>query len=94
MSRLFLLSSNTTTEPYPVYPIGMAIIASALESDGHTVFQFDFLASWQSESELLAELSRFRPDYIGISIRNIDNVDSLTSESNWYLGKIRDLIKL
>jgi len=89
-----LLSSNTTTEPYPVYPIGMAIIASALEFDGHTVFQFDFLASGQSESELLLELSRFRPDYIGISIRNIDNVDSLSSESNWYLGKIRDLIKL
>jgi len=94
MSRFFLLSSNTTLEPYPVYPLGMAVIASALESDGHTVFQFDCLASGQSETEMLSELSQFKPDYIGISIRNIDNVDSLTSEHNWFLEKVKDLIKL
>jgi len=94
MSRFFLLSSNITIEPYPVYPIGMAIIASALESDGHTVCQFDFLAGGKSESALLSELLRFKADYIGVSIRNIDNVDSLSTENNWYLQQVRDLIKL
>lgn len=27
MSRVFLFSANTTTEPYPVYPLGMAVLA-------------------------------------------------------------------
>ena len=44
MSRIFLVSSNTTVDPYPVYPVGMAIIASALTRAGHEVRQFDFLA--------------------------------------------------
>ncbi len=94
MSKIFLLASNITTEPYPVYPLGMAVIASALEADGHVVCQFDFLASEQSDLKLQNALSEFTPDYVGISIRNIDNVDSLTPESDWYLEHIRDQVNL
>ena len=49
MSRVFLLSSNISTDPYPVYPLGMAIVAGALQQAGHTVQQFDFLvnSSWR-----------------------------------------------
>ena len=49
MSRIFLISSNTTIDPYPVYPVGMAIIASALAEAGHEVRQFDFLVAEQSD---------------------------------------------
>ena len=42
MGRIFLLSTNTMIEPYPVYPLGMAVVASALTSAGHTVRQFIF----------------------------------------------------
>jgi lipid biosynthesis B12-binding/radical SAM protein len=79
MSRLLLISSNITTEPYPVYPLGLAVIAAALTSAGHEVDQFDFLVSGESEEELLRRITLFSPDYVCLSIRNLDNCDSLTA---------------
>lgn len=94
MSKVFLLSSNTTTEPYPVYPLGMAVVASALAAKGYQVHQFDFLAAGQSISRLRNSLCEFNPDFIGISIRNIDSVDSLTRESDWYLATAKLLVEV
>jgi len=94
MSRIFCLSSNITTEPYPVYPLGMAIIAGALSRAGHEVRQFDFLAAGKSEEALVAAVADFAPDGICLSLRNIDNVDSFSAESAWYVGQARGLVEL
>lgn len=93
MARILLVSTNTTTEPYPVYPLGMSVVAAALTATGHTVKQFDFLRA-QSNLDLLKRAVReFSPDMTGISLRNIDNVDSLSSDMNWYLGHVRDVTR-
>jgi lipid biosynthesis B12-binding/radical SAM protein len=92
MSRVFILSANATIEPYPVYPLGMAVIASALAGRGHEVRQFDFLAAGCSEDSLQAELAEFAPDFVCFSLRNIDNVDSFCAEKSWYLAKARHLL--
>ncbi len=76
MSRILLISSNVTTEPYPVYPLGVAVIAAALTGAGHKVEQFDFLVSGRSEDELKSRVAAFSPDYSCLSIRNLDNCDS------------------
>jgi lipid biosynthesis B12-binding/radical SAM protein len=78
MKRILLVSSNTTTEPYPVYPLGLAVIAAALTAAGHKVKQFDFLASGEAEELLTAAVADFGPDYVCVSIRNLDNCDSLS----------------
>ena len=78
MKRVLLVSSNITIEPYPVYPLGLAMIAAALAKAGHAVEQFDFLASGESEAELAARIKAFSPDYLCLSIRNLDNCDSLS----------------
>ena len=93
MSKIFLLSSNITVEPYAVYPLGMAVVASALKARGHDVCQFDFLAAGRSESRLWKSLNEFSPDFVGISLRNIDNVDSLTPQSDWYLPQTKRLVE-
>jgi lipid biosynthesis B12-binding/radical SAM protein len=93
MSRIFLVSSNTIVDPYPVYPVGMAIIASALTKAGHEVRQFDFLAEAQSNAGLRKTIHDFRPDYVGISIRNIDALDHCLI-GNWYLSTDLALIKI
>jgi lipid biosynthesis B12-binding/radical SAM protein len=93
MSKVFLISSNTAIDPYPVYPLGMALVASALHTGGHHVFQFDLLAGDQPEVRLKKSLLEYRPDFVGISLRNIDNVDSLTSDNNWYLEEVKLLIE-
>ena len=94
MSRIFCLSSNVTTEPYPVYPLGMAVIAGALSRSGHEVRQFDFLAAGCSEAALREAVGAFNPDAICLSLRNIDNVDSFSAESAWYVGQAKRLVEV
>ncbi len=73
--RCFLISTNTVTTPYAVHPLGIAHLSGALRQHGHEVEQFDVLA--KPEQAVLAQrLIDFQPDLIGISIRNIDTVDS------------------
>ena len=91
MSSVFLLSCNTATEPYPVYPLGMSVVAAGLQAAGHRVRQFDWLASGRDRTALAAALEECAPDYVGLSLRNIDNVDSLAGEEHWYLGQAREL---
>jgi lipid biosynthesis B12-binding/radical SAM protein len=79
MKRILLISSNITTEPYPVYPLGLAVIAAALAAAGHEVEQFDFLAAGESEELLAERVTNFTPDYVCVSIRNLDNCDSLST---------------
>jgi lipid biosynthesis B12-binding/radical SAM protein len=94
MSRVFLMTSNLTVEPYPVYPIGMAVVASALTAAGHNVRQFDHLVSGKSTTRLRETLTEFAPDYIGLSLRNIDNADSFSNLGGWYLNVARDLLEV
>jgi lipid biosynthesis B12-binding/radical SAM protein len=93
MSRVFLLSTNVTVEPYPVYPLGMAVLAGALTRHGHEVRQFDFLAAGGDTALLRRELMAFAPDLVGLSLRNIDNVDSFSGDHGWYLERARDQVR-
>jgi len=94
MSKVLLISSNTTTEPLPVYPLGMALIASSLEHNGHEVEQFDLLLHLENiVSKLTRSIVAFQPDFIGISIRNIDDVDSLSPLNTGYLMDIKPLVE-
>ncbi len=74
-ARCLLISGNTDCIPYPVYPIGVAHLMGALRQHGHLVDHFDILACGGAE-ELAKLLSQSRYDVIGVSIRNIDTVDS------------------
>jgi len=89
---VLLYSTNRTREPYPVYPLGMSIVAGALQRAGHQVVQFDLLAADEDWSVLQALLKEFAPDVIGYSLRNIDNVDSFAGENEWYLEQARQAI--
>ena len=92
MSRVFFISSNTMTDPYPVYPLGMAVVAGALTRAGHDVLQYDMLAHEYSLPKLLRQINDFTPDVLAISLRNIDNVDSFSGEDGWYLKEVKELI--
>jgi radical SAM superfamily enzyme YgiQ (UPF0313 family) len=70
----------------------MSVVASALQKAGHDICQFDFLANNKSLEVLQKEIGRFEPDFIGISLRNIDNVDS-TAEDGWYLNHVKNIVQ-
>ena len=71
MKRLLLVNTNIEKHPYPVPPLGLCLLASALEPD-YSVKVYDGVFD---EGKGLPEIVReFRPDYIGFSIRNIDDI--------------------
>ncbi len=78
--KCLLVDANTATTPYPVYPIGMSMVANALIKDGNQVHQFDFLQSNSSYEKLSLIIKKEEPEIIGISMRNIDNVNSVNEE--------------
>jgi len=78
VKRIFLISSNVSREPLQVYPLGLAVVAAGLAESGHQVEQFDFLASGESEALFREKIAAFDPDYVCISLRNLDNCDSFS----------------
>ncbi|MFP4175990.1 MAG: lipid biosynthesis B12-binding/radical SAM protein [Candidatus Brocadiia bacterium] len=90
--RVLLISSNTASSPYPVYPLGLSMVASATEAEGHEVQILDLIhASDDDRWNTLAErLHSFGPHVVGISVRNLDNVNMLNEER--YLQTVGDAV--
>lgn len=77
-SRILLISANRCTTPDPVFPLGLAWLDAALRRAGHACAWLDCLAE---NTKLEALLEEFHPDFIGISLRNIDDVLILKQET-------------
>ncbi|MCD4775963.1 MAG: cobalamin-dependent protein [Candidatus Aegiribacteria sp.] len=73
--KILLISSNRERHPWPVPPLGACYVASSLEREGFEVQLLDILFSGNPPSEIADRINQFAPDLVGISIRNIDNVD-------------------
>ena len=90
--KILLISSNMAATPYPVYPLGMSMVATALTKAGHDVTLFDFLHHGAS-LEALAEVVRdVVPALVGVSIRNIDNVNLLNEQR--YIDAVADIVAM
>jgi radical SAM superfamily enzyme YgiQ (UPF0313 family) len=70
-SRVLLISINQCEDPYPVFPLGIGHVETALRAAGHATRWVDFHVD---NAALDTAVNEFRPDYVGISIRNIDDV--------------------
>lgn len=90
-AHCLLVSANRTTRPYPVFPLGLAHLIDAVQKQGHFVDHIDVLASNGTHS-LVRLLQEKKYDVIGISIRNIDSVDSSSPEL--LLNDIAEIIEL
>jgi radical SAM superfamily enzyme YgiQ (UPF0313 family) len=90
--RILLLSVNRERMPYPVFPLGLAYIAAVLKEEGHHLRILDLCFCEDLEEELRNQISRWRPDLIGLSLRNLDNLTYPTSLS--YLPEAEEVIAL
>ena len=71
MKRVLLININRCKYPYPVYPLGMSHVANALAHHDYNVKMFDM----GIQDNLLEDtLMDFVPDFIGLSMRNIDDI--------------------
>ena len=71
--KILLISPNTLTAPYPVYPIGLDYVVGAMSAAEHILQRADL--NVLSQQEFFDLLAAFQPDIIGISCRNLDNTD-------------------
>jgi radical SAM superfamily enzyme YgiQ (UPF0313 family) len=76
-ARILLVSTNRERQPYPVVPNGLACVASSLREGGHTVEFLDLCFSRNPARDSADAARAFNPDFIGVSVRNIDNSDAI-----------------
>jgi radical SAM superfamily enzyme YgiQ (UPF0313 family) len=85
MKRVLLVSTNMVTAPYPVPPLGLCLVAQSLAA-GYELRMFDGLVD--GGASLAQVVGEFSPDYVGVSIRNLD--EPVMQEPRSYVGEIRD----
>ena len=88
--KVLLISANVTLSPYPIYPIGLSMISAALTDAGHDVLQSDFLLHDTSLESLGEEVAAYAPDIVGISVRNIDNVNLMNEK--YYIENVKNIV--
>ncbi|HNX05536.1 MAG TPA: cobalamin-dependent protein, partial [Opitutales bacterium] len=88
-ARVLLISFNRYRDPYPVFPLGTAYLADSLVSAGHAVMPVDLNVDGP---EWIDAARGFSPQLIGISIRNVDEVNIDGGET--LLGGLRELVTL
>jgi radical SAM superfamily enzyme YgiQ (UPF0313 family) len=71
--RVLLVSGSRARLPDPVYPLGAAMVGTALRRAGHDVRWFDALRHASPTSALAEAIDSGAPDAVLLSIRNIDN---------------------
>ncbi len=69
--------------PYPVPPLGLCLLASSLESD-YEVKIYDGV--FDEGRSLVDVVKEFNPDYIGFSIRNVDDI--VADRKVFYIDRI------
>src|SRR5512136_34362 len=86
--KVLLISANTVRVPYYIYPLGLDYVAGAIP-DRHTVRIAD-INIVNDVNCLIDIIDGFNPHVIGISLRNIDNVE--INDTRSFLKEYRDLI--
>ncbi|NFA43469.1 radical SAM protein [Clostridium botulinum] len=72
MKKILLISANTEKGPI-LYPIGLGYIHSGLIQKNYDAGILDLAHNEYSKECIFNYLREYNPDYIGISIRNLDN---------------------
>ncbi len=73
--NILIISTNRNAYPVPVLPAGACMVAEAAERAGHAVSLLDLMFLADPLRTLKEALGRTKYDVIGLSVRNIDNID-------------------
>jgi radical SAM superfamily enzyme YgiQ (UPF0313 family) len=71
-------------------PIGACIVAEAAERSGHAVHLLDLMFTRDAMTGLRSAVTGFRPDLVGLSVRNIDNNDMRNTV--FFLDDLRKIV--
>jgi hypothetical protein len=63
--RVLLISANTEQINMPVLPLGLAYVAAAADTQGHTVKMLNLMMQTDAQKALTAAIVDFNPEIIG-----------------------------
>ncbi len=89
--RVLLVSANRERIPDPIFPLGLAYVGAAARHAGHQVSGLDLCFGRLPLSRLIRRVRRWRPDLIGLSLRNVDNAAYPRTVD--YLQQHRDVVR-
>ena len=90
MKKVLLISSNQERIPYPAAPLGLLYVASSLKKAGFKVSILDLCFSRSVPKDIKKAIKHTSPDFVGVSLRNIDNLTFPQSIS--YLPGMKEVI--
>ncbi len=88
--RVLLINSNMKNDILAAAPLGISYVASAAEAAGHEVRVLDLCFRHNALQDIETVLREFSPQVVGVSVRNIDNVNMLHPVS--YIPEIARII--
>lgn len=74
----------------PTLPLGLACVAAATQKAGHDVVMVDLMTEQDVQSLLKGAIEGFRPDLIGLSVRNID--DQNMKNPRFLLDPVKEIV--
>jgi anaerobic magnesium-protoporphyrin IX monomethyl ester cyclase len=75
--KIMFVSINKLKSYRPALPIGMVMVATQAARHGHAVRCVDLMFEEEDEEVVRREIEDFRPDLLGIAIRNVDSLNIL-----------------
>ncbi len=78
--RVLFISDNRCRDNIIPFPLGIACVAAAAKQAGHDISCLDLMFSEDPPADTVERIRSFKPDCIGLSVRNIDNQDSYHGE--------------
>ncbi|MGD9072857.1 MAG: radical SAM protein [Desulfobacterales bacterium] len=88
--KVLLISANTEQINMPVLPLGLAYVAAAADTQGHTVKMLNLMMQADTHKALHDAIVEFNPEIIGISVRNID--DQKIENPQFLLGAVKEVV--
>ncbi|MBU0985949.1 MAG: cobalamin-dependent protein, partial [Proteobacteria bacterium] len=88
--KVLLISANTEQINMPVLPLGMACVAAAAQNAGHEVKTVNLMMAQDAHMLLEKAVAGFKPEVIGISVRNID--DQIMEHPKFLLAPVKAVV--
>lgn len=75
--KFLMICSNQFKQPWPVIPFGACCVAESVRQNGHEVMVSDLCFSSDTVNDIYNAVNLFKPEVVGVSIRNIDDCVAL-----------------
>lgn len=89
--KVSIVSVNRVRMPELALPVGPAVVAAVLRREGHEVRILDLCHEPSPDQAIVSHLEAWRPDLVGISLRNLENNQMIGNQS--FLGEAKQAVE-